>query len=531
MMELNRQGTVLNAVMLASLVAAVAGPIHRFMPAWEPGYIVAASFLVALEASLIHHTFRRERMWLDEIARYLVPELFVMLVLMRVATTFSLGVATFGQQARSWLFDPLSIFDSPFIATILLGLLVGVLAHAAMHDLFELAPRSSETPEALAEDAKITLVLRNEERAAALGRMSSRFVIGGVVLLVALGLEVVNIERIAGASLPISALSAGGALLYLVSGFLLYSQGRLALLQGRWRQEGARVADTITRRWTRTSWIIIVGVAGVAALLPRAYGLGLLATLQGALGWLGYAIALLGYIVTSFLSLLAIIPILLISLFTGSDQTSAAVPPTPPLDLPPPPPASAFEPRLLPALIFWGCMFALAGYAVLVVVQRHPGLMRAVTSRGPLAWLLRRLGLIWRDTRSWASQASQQVYTLLRRPVALPVLRMPALRLSRLAPRELVRYFYRSTLRRAAEGGLPRRSGQTPYEYSATLAARLPDAEPDIAELTEVFVVAEYSPRPIDSEDARRARRPWERVRRRLRELIAERRPPGEGKR
>jgi hypothetical protein len=66
---------------------------------------------------------------------------------------------------------------------------------------------------------------------------------------------------------------------------------------------------------------------------------------------------------------------------------------------------------------------------------------------------------------------------------------------------------------------VPRRTDQTPYEYSAQLAQLLPEAQPDIAELTESFVLAEYSPRPIGDDDARRVRRPWERVRRRLRTL------------
>ena len=146
-----------------------------------------------------------------------------------------------------------------------------------------------------------------------------------------------------------------------------------------------------------------------------------------------------------------------------------------------------------------------------------------MTTRGPLAWLLRRIGWLWRDTSSWAGQAARVVAERLRRTAPAPVVRAPALRLSRLAPRELVRYFYRSTLRRAASGGLPRRTGQTPYEYSATLARRLPEAEPDIAELTEAFVAAEYSPRPPDATAARRARRPWERMRRRLRTLKEDR--------
>ena len=42
------------------------------------------------------------------------------------------------------------------------------------------------------------------------------------------------------------------------------------------------------------SWLVIGGVLGVGPLLPRAYGLGLLATLQHTLGLLGYGIARFG---------------------------------------------------------------------------------------------------------------------------------------------------------------------------------------------------------------------------------------------
>ena len=58
-----------------------------------------------------------------------------------------------------------------------------------------------------------------------------------------------------------------------------------------------------------------------------------------------------------------------------------------------------------------------------------------------------------------------------------------------------------------------------PQRHSMPLPQHLPEAEQDIAELTDAFVVAEYSPRPIGDADAQRARRPWERVRRRLRTL------------
>jgi Domain of unknown function (DUF4129) len=519
-MSLNRQGIVLNAIMLAGLAAALAGAVGRFAPAWQPGYLVAACLLVALEAGIVHAVGRAERMWAAEMLRYLVPELMVMLTLMRVAATLSLGAATLAADARRWLYDPLSIFDTLFLVYIIAGLIVGALAHVGMRDLAELAPQPFERQIIDEEGSRRHAVVVATDRLQALRRISSRFAGGGVLLLCSLGLEAVNLERAAGPSRAISRSSAAGALCYLVAGCLLYSQARLALLQARWRLDGVTVAPSVARHWSRASLALIGGVVGAALLLPRAYGLGLLDTLRGLLGAIGYGLALLGYVVIWLFSLLALLPALLLALFSSNDGTAPSAAPrfVPPAA----PPAVTHEPRLLPALIFWACMAVLAGYAFLIVAQRHPGLLSAFTSRGPLAWLLRQLGLAWRDTRDWAAQAAERASALLRRRAVQPQRRMPALRLRRLAPRELVFYFYRSTVRRAAERGLPRRRGQTPYEYQATLAERLPEAEQEIDELTDAFVTAQYSRRTVGPDDARRARRPWEQLRRRLRALAGE---------
>ncbi len=136
-MAFHRQGALLTSIMFAAFTAATTGALHRFAPAWQPGYIVAAGFVVALEACVVQQTFRREHMWLSEISRYLLPELLVMIVIMRVATTLSFGLATFAADARGWLYDPLSIFDIPFLFAIFFGLMVGFLAHGSMQDLLE----------------------------------------------------------------------------------------------------------------------------------------------------------------------------------------------------------------------------------------------------------------------------------------------------------------------------------------------------------------------------------------------------------
>lgn len=84
--------------------------------------------------------------------------------------------------------------------------------------------------------------------------------------------------------------------------------------------------------------------------------------------------------------------------------------------------------------------------------------------------------------------------------------------LRRLSPRNLVRYFYLSTARRASRAGQPREPGQTPYEYRSSLGRRFSELEPDLSGLTEAFVQARYSPRPVEKEDAERVRPLWQRI-------------------
>jgi hypothetical protein len=91
------------------------------------------------------------------------------------------------------------------------------------------------------------------------------------------------------------------------------------------------------------------------------------------------------------------------------------------------------------------------------------------------------------------------------------------LSLRRLSPRDLVRYFYLSAAKRAAQAGQPRRPEQTPYEYRQALDGRFPELEPDLTGLTEAFIQARYTPRPVAEEDADAVKSLWHRIKAALR--------------
>ena len=72
-------------------------------------------------------------------------------------------------------------------------------------------------------------------------------------------------------------------------------------------------------------------------------------------------------------------------------------------------------------------------------------------------------------------------------------------------------------MRRADEAGLPRKDGQTPYEYAHSLTSNLEEGKDGVEALTESFVEARYSRHDIPPKEARRIETIWETVRRVLR--------------
>jgi hypothetical protein len=164
----------------------------------------------------------------------------------------------------------------------------------------------------------------------------------------------------------------------------------------------------------------------------------------------------------------------------------------------------------------------MAGYALWRFLRDRFGFL-AVNAGQEGGWLGRVvawLRSLWQHLRGWPTEIQSR---LARRRAELPTRGdlLGAgdgwLSVRRLAPRQLIWYFYLTVTRRAAQAGQPRQPGQTPYEYQAALDARYPDLEPDLAGLTDSFVYARYSRREVSAEDAQAVKPLWQRVKSALR--------------
>ena len=72
-----------------------------------------------------------------------------------------------------------------------------------------------------------------------------------------------------------------------------------------------------------------------------------------------------------------------------------------------------------------------------------------------------------------------------------------------------VREIYRLLLARMAELGLPRRPAQTPYADPEAVAAGMQKTAPELATITEAYVLARYGERLPSDEDFEQLRRAW----------------------
>jgi hypothetical protein len=345
-----------------------------------------------------------------------------------------------------------------------------------------------------------------------LRRIADRFFWGGVAILVVAGLARLGLAGLLGANYPALPEIVLPVLLYFVLGLLLLGQARLAALRQEWRELGARVGGDVGGRWTRGSLVFFALAVLIALVLPTAYTVGLLETVGIVVGFL---FAVVWY---AFSLLLWPLAWLMAQLFQRGEAPAAPERPEMPEQV-------AQGPGwigVLSSVVFWGLLLAIAVYVIRSYLRDHPALADGISASGPARAVRRLWRTLWRWLRGRLRglRIALPRFGRVRPAEAVPATRLrPRIRLGRLAARERILYYYLSLLERAGREGLPRRPGQTPYEYEPGLVEQVPEAGPGVEALTDAFVETRYSKHAVAPEVAERARVHWQQVRAALRAL------------
>lgn len=449
-----------------------------------------------------------------------VAQLLLLLAVLRVVTWGMAGNWPTLAAVRGWILKPLTFFDGVFIATAILCALAWHRA-AVVGGIFY---RLALTPGELAYD--------NERRTGGFWRAAhlpervlvsraelvehyaTQWMVGGVFLALFAAATRVRI----GPQLSINLLDMGipaamvaALVFYVLIGLALLSQARLAMLRAQWLLDGVEMPERLPTSWSRWTLLVIAAIGVLAALLPL-----------GSTWQIGAIVnAVVMFIVQIALLLVALLVSLyglILSLF-GEQPTMPEIPQT----LVPVTPAQSAQVMVeAPAWLGGATLWLLALLALALALRLVLGRDGLALTRRKLQGLLAQL---WARAKSWA----RGVQTLARSiQVNLPGWRTPSadgrarqpwryVRLGGLSPRDQVRYFYLSTLRRAADQGIARRPAQTPHEFVRDLEHTWPESEFDVQSLTDAFVSARYTAAEISTDEARQAKSIWERIKRALR--------------
>lgn len=480
------------------------------------------AFLASLAGVYSAGWLRLPQQRLTSKTTFRLAELMVVLVTVRLLTWGLGGNWPDLASLRGWILEPSTFFDGFFLATAVLVALAWDRASIVGGIFYELALSPAEL--VWSEEQRSGGFWRRARPAEA-GRVSrqelvqdyvNQWVLGAMFLAFCAGATRVQV----GPDLGLSLLRTGvpsqivvAMVFYLLIGLILTSQARLAVLRAQWLIDGVEMPEGLPGRWRRFSLLLIIAIGLLATLLPLG------STWQvGTI--LNIVLSTLVQIVLAFVYTLVALFAAILSLF------GATVEPLPELLEPAPvQPAPALSP--MPTLPPWlgGASFWLVVVVIVVLALSFFFGREGIA----LNWRKLRLALgrlaaglhdRWRGLRRLAGAVR----------ISLPGRKAAAgekaaaggqawrfIRLGALPPREQVRYFYLSTLRRAGQQGVVRQPHQTPREFVRDLETTWPEAELDVEALTEAFVTARYDTAEISPSEARQTKSLWERIKRLLR--------------
>jgi hypothetical protein len=516
------------AVALLVIVQIVI-PGQSWMPLW------AICFIVALETTYTTN-------WLNEPGShgvdkfaYRAAEFVMILVVVRLFSWafFGPGIPS-RAEFETMLTQPLTLLLSGGFFTSLFVTLLAWLMAASLSDVlsqldlsvyeiryYTLPPAERK---ARMDDQPIQI-----SRSTLVDRYGRIWLSGGMALVFLTALSSFDLPQVATETnvLAITRLGLHPAMLaallvYFLCGFWLLSYARMSLMNARWLFNGVAKEENVERNWQRNSLIVLAVIAFIAALLPIGSTVPLGRILATIFSLVLYLFQLL------FILLLAPLTWLLAQFGQDTGSIEELVEPPTPMQPPQLPPTNPAPPNEMAAMIltsaFWTILIVVTVAAILFFLRERGYRL----NWHELKRLWQRVGawahMVWDMMRGRARQTRDSLQLRFRTTQSREEAskedkggRWRFVRLSTLSPRDQIRYFYLSLLRRAADQGIRRQDSETPLEYAEDLKENWPEVEGDLDELTGAFLKARYSPKPIERDEINPIKARWKRARSRLR--------------
>lgn len=516
---------VIRPVAIAGMLTCIAISLSQLVSVWSsawPGDVFCAlAFVVSLESIHSQRLLWRLRSVFRDSLRFRFVEWVVILLVVRFAVYLTYGVQHLVADVAAWQTNLASFFDAGFIVMSLFMALFWWLALRLSQTMQELEASPAEKMPSVTDPRHYLYSTMPHhgltDRRARLNQIVTIFFWGGAVMLLLSGLARVDVRDLIVLRHSRSSGVILSVLAYFLIGLLLISQAQYTNLKANWELQSIPILGRLGRRWLLLVISFLLLIALVAVVLPVGYSVGLIAALSSVIQWIAYI--LLQIVFTIFFVLATIIGFLFSLLRLrqeGRGMPEQRMPTPPP---PPPAVAQAGSPwwQVVRSLLFWSILTAIVGYSLYRFAADRWGLFRGLSAMGLFAWIRK----LWRGlrlgTRRAVDRLRQQIgRRLASRQAQAAKSRWRYLSLRRLSPRERVRYFYLSVLRRNAQQGFSRPPSATPQEYEETFEKSVPAAAEQARELTQAFIEARYSEHEVTKADATAIQVAWRNVKRAL---------------
>lgn len=503
---------LLIAILVTAQCVALAVALEHFLPthSWVPA--TALALAVALQGVYGTNWLELEGLLVVSRPLYRLGELTFITVIIRVITWLAGDGWPDFEQLRIYVLEPMAFFDAAFILTLGLTIFAWQRA-AALGSLFCFLAISEDEAAIYRRAPKGTKQPHTRDRSPLLADYYRGWLWGGVLMLICASATTFILPSFERTDDLLRPAMTGALLVYVVVGFWLLSQGRLAVMNEHWMVFGMRAQTQVERRWRHASLRVLALVAVIAALLPFGSTSPMSGVFNTAIALLFKAMLFMhGMVVLIIAGILRLIG------FDGAfDLEDATFEPPPPL-VEKAAEAVANEPinNMIAGSMFWIIVCVAAAFAIIVFLRDRGYVFDWETVdrlwRGLRRWILAMLRGVAAEVDD-IRIAIQKVLRVEPGVAAAKTSRWRFIRVNALPPRDQVRYFYFSALRHAARRGVGRRDHQTPLEFAGDLVARWPEAQPDSDALTAAFLTVRYTKEPIDEANAGTARTLWKRLR------------------
>ena len=347
---------------------------------------------------------------------------------------------------------------------------------------------------------------------------------GGIVLLICAAMSTFKLSEISTTELrllsrlPLANGMIAALVVYLLVGLWLISYAHYIRMFAAWLGERTLPQQSVARQWRRTSVVLLLGTAFVSAFLPIGSTIPLARLLTSLVSTLFVVSAT---VVTFFTNLFMFLFSFLLAPLSGGEVQSYEPPPPvvpPPILSQPVAEPTDLIPDAVSGGIFWMVVLGMVVAALVFVLigrKYNISLAQMVTA----AW--QQLRAWWMALRAGVEERTEIVRQELalrrERKAAAQATGQRVMRVNALTPREQIRYFYLAAVRRAADRGVERKPNETPAEFLDDLKDEWPDLSAESEQLTDAFLHARYSKKPVEEDNVGDVKQTWRRMRKSLR--------------